>query len=119
MKSIVADRNIAYAVLTDGTTMAWESNKYGLLGIGSEGFDQMSGVVPVQDLTNVDYISIGLYSTHALLGDGTVATWGMKDLRNMGQEDVEMWTAPQIVENLSNVTSIDTGIMGNYAVVGQ
>lgn len=106
-------------MLRDGSVVAWGSNEYGLLGIGSADAEQVSATVPVQNLSNAAQVSIGLYSTHALLHDGTVATWGLKDLRQMGQGGAAVWTSPQAVSGLTGVISIDTGIMGNFAVTAQ
>ena len=63
------------AVLRDGTVMAWGFNRAGVLGDGTT-LDR-STPVPVLDLEGpVSAVAAGAYHCLALLGDGSVLSWG-------------------------------------------
>ena len=76
-----------YALLEDGTVVAWGANDEGQLGNGATGASGESGNYPkpsitpvrVTGLSNVIQIEAGRKHAVALRGDGTVWAWGTRD----------------------------------------
>jgi alpha-tubulin suppressor-like RCC1 family protein len=133
VKAIAAGGALALALLSDGTVVAWGGNSGGQLGNGTF----TNSDVPVQVcavgaaapcgtnlLTGVSAIAAGSSTSMALLGNGTVATWGF-DLGNgvAATSDVPVMvcavggTAPCGINILQGVSQISAGASFNLAVV--
>lgn len=77
----------AYALLEDGTVVAWGANRDGQLGNGAMGANGVLGIYPKPSVTPVrvtglvDIIQIEAGATHALAlrKDGTVWAWGSRE----------------------------------------
>lgn len=77
VRNIAAGSSYALAVLSSGLVYAWGSNAFGQLGNGTSGSSKNSSL-PVRSgtlATATDVASAGLTSA-ALMGDGSVQTWG-------------------------------------------
>jgi alpha-tubulin suppressor-like RCC1 family protein len=72
--SVAAGAGSSYALLADGTIVAWGSNAVGQLGDGTE-VDHYTPA-PVRVLTNVQAIASGALVAYAMRTDGTVWAWG-------------------------------------------
>ncbi len=80
--SIVAGSGDVFAVLTDGTAMAWGQNLSGELGNGTMEVVTSPGLV--QGLAHVTAIRGGSSHACALLSDGSVWCWGDNALGELG-----------------------------------
>ncbi|MEV6695324.1 cutinase family protein [Micromonospora sp. NPDC051196] len=109
---------MGYAILDDGTAWAVGAGGLGQLGDGSTGI----GGPPVKvNLTDVQSIAVGGYTTYALRSDGTVWSWGMGDHGELGNGT---WgdgrrlsvSSPVQVSNLTNVRAIAASYSAGYAL---
>ena len=101
------------ALKSDGTVWAWGDNTYGQLGDATPDINTgtyiTSSAVPVQvtGLTNIKAIAAGMGFSMALDNSGTVFTWGLKDLGQLGLGDAtNRFTA---VQALTGITGIAAG----------
>ena len=109
----------AYAVMEDGTVMAWGSNDEGQLGNGPSGAAVPSGTYPkpsptpvkVTDLSSIVAIGAGNKHAVALRDDGTVWAWGWRDQGVLGDGEGKRGSAgaPVRVMGLEGVTQIAVG----------
>ena len=79
--AIAAGAYDSFALLSNGTVMAWGNNTYGGLGDGSTTGSNVPVVVSLNPPsgTTVTGISAGGYSSFALLSNGTVMAWGYNE----------------------------------------
>ena len=89
---IAAGDSTSYAVLNDGTVLAWGEGSQGALGTGavtlpllsssttSSSYRGMERPVRVVGLNDVTAIAADGFSAYALLSDGTVRAWGAGNL---------------------------------------
>jgi alpha-tubulin suppressor-like RCC1 family protein len=114
-----------YAVLEDGSVVAWGGNDEGQLGSGASGADVALGKYPkpaltpvkVTGLTNVIGIAAGEKHAVALRRDGTVWAWGRRDDGALGGGEVKpagslrvlSAMAPVRVPGLEGITQIAAG----------
>ncbi len=113
------------ALKSDGTVWAWGDNHYGQLGIGrfggsdlygELGFDASTVPIQVPSLSGVIAIAAKMYTSLALLADGTVKTWGY----NSGGEingTYDPCYFPVIMNDLSDVVRIKAGNQNSAAVL--
>lgn len=75
VSAVAAGADHALALLSGGTVMAWGDDAYGELGNGTV---KPSSAVPVavSGLSGVTVVSAGTHDSAALLGSGSVETWG-------------------------------------------
>ena len=122
----------AYALLEDGTVVAWGDNDEGQLGNGPSGSNRPLGTYPkssvtpvrVTDLADIIAIKAGRKHAIALRKDGTVWAWGVRDDGAVGDGDakpagslrVVSATAPVAVRGLTGVTQIAAGPTHNLAL---
>jgi alpha-tubulin suppressor-like RCC1 family protein len=90
----------AFAILSDNAIVAWGNNSYGQLGVGdTNSRSQPTGVVflsgPVSDIKQ------GNYFTLALLGDGSVHSWGINTYGQLGDGSTTLRSTPTPVTGLS------------------
>ena len=114
-----------YALLEDGTVVAWGDNDAGQLGNGASGADGVLGKYPrpsvapvrVTDLANIIDIAAGNKHAVALRKDGTVWAWGTRDAGALGGGDampagnlrVVSALAPVPVPGLEGISQIAVG----------
>jgi alpha-tubulin suppressor-like RCC1 family protein len=104
---VSAGWNHIAAIKTDGTLWAWgNSATYGQLGLG----DTANKSTPIQvgALSNWSQVSCGQYYTAAVKTNGTLWTWGLNGLGQLGA-DVTNRSSPVQVGTLSNWSKISAG----------
>ena len=119
----------AYALLEDGTVVAWGDNHEGQLGNAATGATIVPGIYPkssvtpvrVTGLTDIIQIEAGERYALALRQDGTVWAWGVRDDGAIG--DGEPTTlrplsaiGPVQVPGLEGITRIAAGRTHNLAL---
>jgi alpha-tubulin suppressor-like RCC1 family protein len=128
---LTAVRNIstgafaAYVIRDDGTAWAWGGNSFGQLGTGS-GEAVSTSPQELARLTDVVAIAAGTSNGYALLGDGTVWTWGDNSLGQLGGSGCGSVSAdhraclgssvPHQVPGLTGVVAIAAGGDSGYAL---
>ncbi|MBC6446840.1 RCC1 domain-containing protein [Actinokineospora xionganensis] len=117
MRDIAGGKYTAYAIKNDGSLWAWGSNRAGELGIGVA-CDSNTGqgcgsaeAVKVSGLTDVRAVSAALGRAYALLGDGSVWTWG-----TVGVCSGCASTTPVKMAELADVTQVAATPGGGYAL---
>jgi DNA-binding beta-propeller fold protein YncE/alpha-tubulin suppressor-like RCC1 family protein len=132
VSAIAAGNWASYALLKDGTAMAWGENEFGQLGDGT--IISRSSPVPVcadgeevaqctNHLGDVKAISGGGNAGYALLKDGTVRAWGSSPEGELGNGSYTgkscggyCSAAPVKVKGLSDVTAIAAGVFSSHAM---
>ena len=94
-----------YAVLGDGTVMAWGSNEGGELGTGATGGPTPTATA-VPNLSGVSTVAAGDGDAFALKSDGTVWTWG-----------ATATTSPAQLAGISAASAVGGGLSDGYIVV--
>jgi alpha-tubulin suppressor-like RCC1 family protein len=109
VSAIAAGAQHSLALLKDGTVMAWGEDAFGQLGDGS--IVQSEEVpVSVSELAGVTAISAGGEHSMALLGNGTVMTWGEDKFGELGDGSAgEASDVPVAVAALSEASGIAAG----------
>ena len=121
-----------YAVLEDGTVVAWGNNDEGQLGNGAPGANVALGTYPkpsvapvrVTGLADIIEIEGGRKHAVALRRDGIVWAWGWRDngalgggdARPAGSQRVVSALAPVAVPGLEGITQIAVGRAHNLAL---
>jgi alpha-tubulin suppressor-like RCC1 family protein len=96
------------ALLADGTVRAWGYNGHGRLGVSTPTTTN-STPVTVSGLFRVVAIAAGAGHSVALLGDGTVKTWGYNWKGQLGNGTTVNSITPVTVSGLSGATAITAG----------
>jgi alpha-tubulin suppressor-like RCC1 family protein len=104
--AIAAGQNDSFALLKDGTVMAWGSNADGDLGIGDSG---TAVPTPITGLSGVTAIAAGEDNGLALLRNGTVMSWGANEFGQLGDGALTQSDVPVAVSGLSGVSAIAVG----------
>jgi alpha-tubulin suppressor-like RCC1 family protein len=116
--AIAAAAQDSYALLSNGTVMAWGDNEVGQLGQGSttgpehcyketEPTQCSTRPVAVRELSDVTAIAAGQNYALALLSNGTVMSWGSNGQGELGNgTSVSFTTLPTAVTGLDGVTAI-------------
>jgi hypothetical protein len=83
----------------------WGDCQFGQLGNGVDVLKAFDAPVVVHSLNSRDVVGIAAGKDHvlAVLGDGTVASWGRGDIGQLGQGDVITCSAPRIIHALDCV----------------
>ncbi len=113
IKQVAASHYSCYALLSNGTVLAWGRNDVGQLGDGlPEGQGAIVNSTPVQvkGLSNIVQIDACGRHAVALAADGRVYSWG-PDVPPFND-----WSTPKLVEGLSNVKQVDTGLRHTLAL---
>jgi alpha-tubulin suppressor-like RCC1 family protein len=130
--AVGGDTSNAYALLEDGTVVAWGANDEGQLGNGARGANGILGIYPkrsatpvrVTGLAGIMDIAAGRKHAVALRKDGTVWAWGTRDDGALGGGDakpagslrVVSALAPVAVPGLEGITQIAVGPRHNLAL---
>ncbi|MCZ6688290.1 MAG: hypothetical protein O7H41_01680 [Planctomycetota bacterium] len=118
------------ALLGDGTLRTWGYNEFGQLGHGTT--TNTLTPVPVVDpfdptglLSGVTGVAAGIYHTAALLGDGTVRSWGHNSSGQLGDGTIAHSLVPvQVVDRsdptgfLTSVSAVAVGWHQTVALLG-
>ena len=107
--AIAAGARHALALLSGGTVMAWGDDASGELG---NGVVKPSSPVPVavSGLSGVTAISAGTQDSAALLGSGSVMTWGTNGSGVLGEgSEATMSDLPVTVVGLRKASSVSVG----------
>jgi alpha-tubulin suppressor-like RCC1 family protein len=106
------------ALLSNGTVLAWGDDTFGQLGNGSASADDNAEKPAlVENLSGVVAVSAGDEHSLALLGNGTVMSWGDNDAGQLGNGTKTDSDVPVLVEGLTGVTAISAGSQFNLAVL--
>jgi probable HAF family extracellular repeat protein len=97
----------SFALLSDGSLLAWGSNWSGQLGIGS--FDDQLNPKAVSAISHVATIVAGDSHSVALLTNGTLSAWGNNSDGQLGVANIGFSGGPVQVPGLSNITSVASG----------
>ena len=97
-----ADANCGFAVKTDKTLWAWGDNNWGKLGLDTGDTINRSSPEQVANLSNVVDFLCTDYSRIALLGNGTIKTWGYNLYGELGLES--LWTESYTPSTINRTT---------------
>ncbi|WP_298874877.1 hypothetical protein [uncultured Microbacterium sp.] len=113
---LVAGYNNVFVVMSDRTLKVWGDNGAGQLGDGTQTNRTTPFTVPnVSDV--VDVASISYASTLVLLSNGTVLSWGLNNLGQLGNGTKTNSATPTAIPNLSGVAAIAGGSTAGYALL--
>jgi len=121
--AIAAGEMDSFALLRNGTVMAWGYDNAGRLGVGqvSENCNPEGPCsrtpLPIKGLTEVTAIAAAEDHAAALLGNGTVMTWGRGQLGELGNGQTEYSPVPVKVSNLTEATAIAAGYNFDLAML--
>jgi alpha-tubulin suppressor-like RCC1 family protein len=132
--SVAAGGEHSLALLDKGTVMAWGDDEFGQLGNdgvsevgnseeeeeGVEGGERFSTVpVAVDGVSGATAVAAGAAHSLALLGNGTVMSWGEDEFGELGDGTiVRGHETPAAVSGLSGVTAIAAGGEHSLALLG-
>jgi alpha-tubulin suppressor-like RCC1 family protein len=108
----------SYAVLTNGTVVAWGNNGYGQLGFGTLG-GQSPVAMPIPNLTGVVSVAAGSLHALALTTNGTVYGWGDNSYGQLGNGSSGAKVAiPTLMTTLTNsfIVAIAAGNGTSFAI---
>ena len=117
--AVAAGASQSYALLRDGSVMAWGGDWTGQLGDGRE--DDESSPVAVSGVTDATAIAAGGYHALALRADGSVVGWGLSAYGQLGTgvDAVGGQTdSPLPVTGLGGIAQIAAGFYDTYALGG-
>ena len=127
VKAIAAGTWSSYALLGNGTVMAWGANAEGQLGDGTtSGSDEAvpvkeSAAKDAKDLSGVSAIAAGGEHVLALLSDGKVMAWGSDEYGDLGDGKSIKSEVPVTVSDLppagATVTAISAGMEHSLALL--
>jgi alpha-tubulin suppressor-like RCC1 family protein len=105
------------ALLSDGSLYTWGWNAFGQLGLGDGVPEIVSGPTRVPNFppgtASIATVALGSAHSAALLGDGSLYTWGSNDSGQLGLGDFGDRSAPALVPTFgSGGASIATIAMG-------
>jgi hypothetical protein len=113
--AISAKGDSSFALLKNGTLMAWGENPSGELGDGNT--ENTDVPVPVPGLSEVTAISAGTKFALALLKTGTVMAWGHNKKGELGDGNTIDSLVPVQVHGLKEVVAISAGGSGALALL--
>ena len=124
--AISAGNSAAAALLSDGTVRSWGYNLTGGLGNGTSdpgGTCNCLGPVQASGLSGVRQISSGGFFELALLGDGSVRSWGADSQGQLGNGSFNSvgcgcTPAPAPVVGISGVQAVSAGASHALALLG-
>jgi alpha-tubulin suppressor-like RCC1 family protein/serine/threonine protein kinase len=108
VKFVGVGRSHTCAIMPDGSLRCWGSNLVGALGIGDDPRPRLVPT-PVPGLSNVVYVSLGLYHTCAATLDGSVYCWGSNTRGQIGDGTTETRHVPVLVRGLGPARKVQCG----------
>ena len=105
---IAAGGRHSLALKSDGTVWAWGSNEYGQIG-NSGCADPCISPVQVSGLSNVVRIAAGGSHSLAVKGDGTVWSWGLNDVGQLGDTTYTQRATPVLVAGITGAIDVAAG----------
>jgi alpha-tubulin suppressor-like RCC1 family protein len=105
----------SFALLRNGTLMAWGYNPSGELGDGNTATSDVP--VAVKGLSEVSAVSAGAKFALALLKNGTVMAWGYNKKGELGDGNTTNSLTPVPVRALKEVVAISAGGSGGLALL--
>ncbi|OQW91831.1 MAG: hypothetical protein BWK79_16045 [Beggiatoa sp. IS2] len=101
--AITAGEGHTCALLSTGKVKCWGYNTYGQVGDGTSGASSAKyGPVEISSLSNIAYISAGLWHTCAITNTGGVKCWGRGDFYQLGNGKNVNTSSPTDVTGLSS-----------------
>lgn len=108
VSNVAAGANHTIALLRNTTLKACGNNVFGQLGLGTvSGTNFTMTLVP--GVTNVIQVACGNSHSVALLGDGTVKSWGLNESGQLGLGDASNRSSATTITGLSGVAKIACG----------
>ena len=104
VSAVIAGAQQSFALMNDGTVMAWGNNNGGYLGIGNT-TNQLSPVA-IPGLTGVKQLCAGYSHAVVLMTDGTVKAWGSDSSGQLGDGKITAQYLPISVSSLTNVSQL-------------
>ena len=113
---IAAGEATSYALLTDGTVLAWGSGRQGALGNGAAGGTSHTPI-RVTGLQGVTRIAAAEFAAFAITTEGSVYAWGSRANGMLGDglhpkrygEDGQPALTPVLIPRLSGIVDISAG----------
>jgi alpha-tubulin suppressor-like RCC1 family protein len=107
--AVAAGGNHSLALKSDGTLLAWGLDNTGQLGDGPVDIGK-STPVAVLNATNVIAIAAGGNHSLALKSDGTVLSWGLDSLGQLGNDSaIANQSVPVLVNGATSIVAIAAG----------
>ena len=107
--AIAAGATHALALLGNGTAMAWGEDAFGELGNGTIRNHETTPVA-VSGLSGITQISAGSKDSAALLGSGSIMTWGINQSGTLGNGATgSPSSVPVAVSGLNKAASVSAG----------
>jgi len=117
VKSVASGAYHSMALLADGTLRLWGTNAFGELGTGGAGGDVHTPGPPVAiPAGRVKQIAAGYGHCVALLDDGTVWTWGLGGMGQLGRSPATSTGTPTPVPGLTRIVQISAGALYTLAL---
>jgi uncharacterized repeat protein (TIGR01451 family) len=116
-RAIAAGRWHTTTVRNDGTVWVWGTGDSGQLGNGNSGTGvRIMTPVQVAGLEGVDTVADGNGFVYAVKADGTVWSWGINNLGQLGDGTTIDRSRPVQTAGLTNVKAVDAGNFYGAAV---
>lgn len=107
VKQVAASSYSSFALMDNGTVMAWGNNAAGILGLGDATEISIPTLIP--GLTGVKQISGGQLYVLFLMNDGTVKACGSNTYGQLGMGDTTNRIVPTTIPGLTGVKQISAG----------
>jgi alpha-tubulin suppressor-like RCC1 family protein len=121
VRAVAAGQLFGTALLANGSVMAWGRNNYGQLGSGSAGggsCECVPSAAAVSGLSGVREIATGANHGLALLGDGSVRSWGGNGEGQIGDGTTTQRNAPVPVAGVAGASEVAAGELSSFALIG-
>ena len=105
---IAAGKNHVIALRSDGTVYAVGSNLNGQLGVGSKNITKVNEYQKL-GLNNIAYIEAEENSAAGITVDGEAYVWGSNQYGQLGTNDKEEKTSPELLTDINNIKEISLG----------
>jgi alpha-tubulin suppressor-like RCC1 family protein len=112
--SVTAGLSSGYALLGNGTVMAWGYNGYGQLGTGNTVSSPVP--VPVEGVSGAVSITAAFGVAYAVLGDGRVLGWGYNRRGELGNGTTTDTVVALPVQGLQGAQQLSVNSRNGYAL---